>query len=336
MSKATTVYGGNGEDVFNVYHNKGTLRLEGEADNDVFIVRAFVTIDLSAQGDTEVNGGAGSDTINYAINAPVSIDGGSGFDRVVALGTPFNDNFVVSEEGIFGAGLNIRYVNIESAELDALEGDDNIYILGTSKDIVTTVIGGLGNDNIEVMGDVLRTIVSDDLLGSSGVISHKLTGDIYNNVGAPGVGVNILSEGSSFIDISPTGAPLLVTEDGTIASYFIKLVSPDIAQLVTNPIFLTISAGVASTTDRSTTPAGASILVSVNGGAFTHAGVITFDNLTANNTFEIQVMAIDDLAPEGLRTALVSHSINSDYTFIDPQTGQPGQGRRPGHYRRVC
>jgi hypothetical protein len=92
VTHATTIFGGDGEDVFSVYHNKGTLRLEGEADNDEFIVRAFVTLDLSVQGATEVNGGDGTDTINYAVDAPVSIDGGAGCDRVVVLGTPVNDS----------------------------------------------------------------------------------------------------------------------------------------------------------------------------------------------------------------------------------------------------
>ena len=68
-----------------------------------------MTLDLSVQGKTEVNGGDGADTINYAINAPVSIDGGAGFDKVVVLGTPFNDNFVVTSKGIFGAGLNVTF-----------------------------------------------------------------------------------------------------------------------------------------------------------------------------------------------------------------------------------
>ena len=49
VKNATTVFGGDGEDLFNVYHNKGPLRLEGEAGNDEFIVRAFVTVDLSVR-----------------------------------------------------------------------------------------------------------------------------------------------------------------------------------------------------------------------------------------------------------------------------------------------
>ena len=132
VTHATTVFGGAGADIFSVYHNKGTLRLEGEDGNDEFIVRAFVTLDLSKQGDTEVNGGDGTDTINYAVNAPVSIDGGPGFDKVVVLGTPFKDNFVVTSQGIFGANLNVTFENVESAELDTLEGNDTIFVLGTN------------------------------------------------------------------------------------------------------------------------------------------------------------------------------------------------------------
>src|SRR5262249_37206220 len=54
VTYATTVFGGAGADTFNVYHNKGQLRLEGEEGNDEFTVRAFVTLDLSKQGNTEV------------------------------------------------------------------------------------------------------------------------------------------------------------------------------------------------------------------------------------------------------------------------------------------
>ena len=313
VSYATTVFGGNGADTFNVYHNIGTLRLEGEADNDIFTVRAFVTVDLSVQGDTEVKGGDGNDTINYAINAPVSIDGGAGFDKVVVLGTPFNDSFVVTSEGIFGAGLNVKFTNVESAELDALEGNDTIYILGTSEDIVTTVIGGLGNDTINVMGDVTKPIISNDLLGRSGVINHGLSSDDKSfEVGVNGVAVNVLSaSGDSLINITPTGEPLLVAEGGTLASYFISLVGPNAMALATNPVYLTVSAGVASGTDRSIGGAGILIRIKGGGGAFTNAVVLTFDGSTAGTVFEIEVMAADDGAAEGPRVALISHSINS-------------------------
>jgi Ca2+-binding RTX toxin-like protein len=315
VSHPTTVLGGKGADTFNVYHNVGTLRLDGEADNDTFTVRAFVTLDLSPQGTTEVNGGDGTDTINYAINAPVNIDGGSGFDRVVVLGTPFNDSFVVTSEGIFGAGLNVKFTNVESAELDALEGNDTIYVLGTSADIVTTVIAGLGDDTINVMGDVMNPIVS---YGRTGGITHGLTsGDSdYNQVGVNGVPVSVLSAANdSLVNITPTGEPLVVTEEGAIAHYFISLVSPDAASLGLKPVYLTVSAGVTSYSDRSI--GGAGILVRVNGGVFTNAVVLTFNAATANTVFHIDVMAINDNAAEGPRVALISHSIISDNPAYD-------------------
>ena len=230
------------------------------------------------------------------------------------LGTPFNDSFVVTSEGIFGAGLNVKFINIESAELDTLEGDDTIYILGTGDGIVTTIIGGLGNDTVNVMGDVMTPIVSDDLLGRSGVITQGLTsGDAdYNLVGVNGVAVNVISAaGGSLVNIAPTGEPLRVSEDaGSYASYFISLAAPNVSSLGSNPVYLTVSAGVASSTDRNA--GGAGVLIRVKGDStFTNAVVLTFNAATASSVFEIEVMAVDDGAAEGPRMALISHSINS-------------------------
>ncbi len=162
----TTIRGGDGDDVFSVYRNVGELILEGEAGDDQFVVRAFATVDAGAaqQGDATINGGGDADTIQYAINAPVTIDGGDGFDTVLVIGTLFDDVFVVTDAGIFGAGLNVAYEGVESATLDALEGDDRIFVLSTAAGVVTTVIGGVGSDEITVGGDVdpLAVVISDD------------------------------------------------------------------------------------------------------------------------------------------------------------------------------
>jgi Ca2+-binding RTX toxin-like protein len=310
---AITAFGGGGNDTFSVYHNKATLRLEGEEGNDQFVVRAFVTLDLSKQGDTEVNGGDGTDTINYAINAPVSIDGGAGFDKVVVLGTPFNDNFVVTSHGIFGANLNVTFENIESAELDTLEGNDTIFVLGTNPNMVTTVIGGLGSDTIQVLGDVTQPIVSNEQ-GRSGVITQGLSSadPNFDNVGTGGVAVNVLSAaGENLVKIDPVATPLLTAEDGVQAFYFISLVSPDASALAAKPVYLTVSAGVASSTDRKA--GGAGVLVSADDGAtFTNAVVLKFDGSSATTVFKIRVKAINDTAAEGPRIALISHSIVTD------------------------
>ena len=115
ISFPTTIYGGDDGDNFVVYSNKALLKLFGEDGNDEFIIRAFViknTDDL-ASTDTEVSGGAGDDHIQYNINAPVSIDGGAGADTVVVLGTEIDDNFVITEYGVQGAGLNVDFTAVE-------------------------------------------------------------------------------------------------------------------------------------------------------------------------------------------------------------------------------
>jgi hypothetical protein len=130
--------GGSGDDTFTVYSNQAALRLEGDDGNDLFTVRAFalaetdpVTGDIqwidpvqmiaqpkltkgfSTAAETAIRTGAGNNQVEYNINAPVSVDGGAGFDKLVVLGTEFADHIVVTDKGIFGAGLTVTYQNIE-------------------------------------------------------------------------------------------------------------------------------------------------------------------------------------------------------------------------------
>ena len=84
-----------------------------------------------ASDDTDVNGGEGDDHVEYNINAPVSIDGGAGVDTLVVLGTELADNFVITRDGVQGAGLNIDFTGVEKLEVDGMEGDDHFYILST-------------------------------------------------------------------------------------------------------------------------------------------------------------------------------------------------------------
>ncbi|MGH7895138.1 MAG: beta strand repeat-containing protein, partial [Candidatus Binatia bacterium] len=68
------VYGGSGNDTMQVYSNKAELRLEGNAGDDTFIIRAFaladpltgkVLKDLSTAAQTAALGGDGNDLIQY-------------------------------------------------------------------------------------------------------------------------------------------------------------------------------------------------------------------------------------------------------------------------------
>ena len=65
---------------------------------------------------------------------------------------------MITSDGIFGAGLNVGYDNIEKLEVDGAEGDDEFYVLSTGLDISGTLIevslfGGLGNDLFSIAGD---------------------------------------------------------------------------------------------------------------------------------------------------------------------------------------
>jgi hypothetical protein len=314
-----TIYGGEDGDAFSVYSNKAVLRMEGEGGNDNFVIRAFVVED-----DILAGGGEGDDTFHYNINAPVSINGGDGFDTVVALGTEKADAFIISEEGIFGAGLSIRVDGVEEAlEVDGLEGDDQFFILGTRHAVVTTVIGGLGSDTFNVSGNVTANVISQDLNGVSGVINHgAVSPDTeYDKLLVDGLRLTIADErhGKVVIDESD-GRTELVEDDGSVDVYEVSLAVPITMVSASTVLHITVSAPRASSYDtrrprRNTGDPGGphaaeSVLLSVdNGATYVAAGVLTFDQSNWSSPQRVMVRAAHDDAIEGERNVEISHSI---------------------------
>ena len=43
----------------------------------------------------------------------INIDGGDGYDTLVVTGTELNDDFIITKDGVFGAGLPISFSAIE-------------------------------------------------------------------------------------------------------------------------------------------------------------------------------------------------------------------------------
>jgi len=218
---------------------------------------------------------------------------------VIVLGTPFPDAFVVTKDGVFGAGLNVTFFdNTEKAEVDGLEGDDQIFVLSTRAGVVTTVIGGLGNDVISVLGDVTADIISNDLLGSSGLINHGVAstgGSVYSSVSAAGVAVSVMRPSAgALVHLQETGSNTAVSEDGVTDSYSVTL-----TEAPTTLVYVTVSAGVASDQDRSRQ--SESILVSKDGTTFRKALVLVFSPLNWSTAQQVTVKAIDDVASEGVR-----------------------------------
>src|SRR5260221_10153738 len=133
-----------------------------------------LTSGFSTAAESDIRTGAGTNQVEYNMNAPVSVDGGNGFDKLVILGTEYADHIVVTSTAIYGVGVQVTYTNIEVLEIDALEGDDTIDVLSTQPGVATRVIGGLRKDPIDVAGGVTGDVFSLDIEGTSGTINHQV------------------------------------------------------------------------------------------------------------------------------------------------------------------
>ncbi|MBC8509085.1 MAG: tandem-95 repeat protein, partial [Chloroflexi bacterium] len=311
VSNPLTAMGGDGEDVFQVYHNLAVLRLEGNDDDDTFIVRAFVVLDeLAKQAMTYINSGKGYDKINYVINAPVSIDGGDGEDTVVIIGTEFHDNFVVTKDGVYGAGLNVSYENVEKVALDGMEGDDNFYVLSTSDEWTAVLIGNRGSDTFNIAGDVDVDIISNDLLGISGTIHHTITTQDpdYRLTFIEDVVIRAMTNEKSSVVVEESDAVTQIDEmigGGTSDTYKVKLTDePE------DTVYLNISAPTSQTEEAA--DGGKTIEISANGSPFDFAVVLVFTKDNYSTFQEVTVRALDDTYVEGDRFIEVSHAIISE------------------------
>jgi hypothetical protein len=439
--------GGTGNDEFRVYSNQAELRLEGDDDNDIFIVRAFALAavadfdfdnsgeidkaDLDAgvailrdlqdgvitfgdlpngaaleaalpkdgfgdpifdtNGDGGINyldltltrgdftddvivldeegvaspqiglgfsvaqapdirAGGGQDEVQYNINAPVSVDGGTGFDKLVILGTEFADDIVITKDGIFGAGLNVRYDNVEVVEVDGLEGDDEFFVQSTEFGVAYRVIGGLGSDTINVTGDVTEDIVTRELEGVSGAVDHLVTsGDpLYDGLIVDGFDYNVASADEGIVVIDETNGFTAVREGGPtpVDSYSVRLAkqlqvgevvyvtvsasrSPqeEMDDLLVNPPPLPNGEGDSIWLSTST-PADINnpldsefqrtiILNGVSTQIDSRAVVLTFDHTNWNLAQDVFVFAPDDTRAEGDRVVVVQHSVISNVVEYD-------------------
>ncbi|MFZ1384265.1 MAG: hypothetical protein WAS02_05105, partial [Propionicimonas sp.] len=276
--------GGTGSDSFTVYANQAELRLEGDDDSDLFVVRAFALAqtcdDVDGGGVCDVPGtprtatwtddllrldangrpqpiigsqalttdrpldirtGGGDDEVQYNLNAPVSVDGGTGIDKVVVLGTEFPDDIVITDSGVSGGGVNVRYAHVEIVEVDGLEGDDEFFVLSTAFGVAYRVIGGLGSDTINVASDVTEDIVVRQIEGLPGTVNHLVQSgtDVgYDGLNAGGLETStVLDDG--LVVIEETGGFTAVREGGPVQidAYSIRL-----AKLPTANVYVTISA----------------------------------------------------------------------------------------------
>jgi Ca2+-binding RTX toxin-like protein len=213
-----------------VFHNTREVNLNGDAGDDLFTVRAFA---LEGSTDTNISGGKDVNLIQYVLNAQVNVDGGEGIDTLRIIGTEFADRFLITDAGIFGAGLNVKYKNIEKFQVDGAEGDDEFYVLSTGlKDPVShnlidvTLFGGLGNDLFSIAGDSAELPVgtTTDAQGHTVPVVHDATVEshmvkfIQGSLTVDGAGGKGSAGGLGKPVMLP-GETSLLTSDGAVLAY---------------------------------------------------------------------------------------------------------------------
>ena len=311
VSEAMTVNGGTGNDSFVVFHNEAPLSLYGEDGNDTFMIKAFALAGSKEQERPRMDiiGGGGRDYIQYVMNAPVFIDGGDGYDMIIVVGTEFGDDFVVTEKGIYGAGLNVSYVNIEALTVDGAEGDDRFFVLGTGEKFTASIAGGLGSDTFNIMGPA-PFVTSNDLLGHSGLITHEAESAdaAYDGLKIVGISANIADNDSPAIIVTPSEKEMVVTEGSGSKTYKVVLSrkpTADVNVVVKAPILPPDdeAKGHKTIKFRTINQDGKSVLEDYV--------VLTFNQNNWNTPQTVEFEAEVDWAEEGTFTGNIDHKVAS-------------------------
>ena len=336
VSVPTTIYGGGGDDNFTVFHNVAVLNLNGSDGDDVFTVRAFA---LKGSTDnerarTDMKGDGGADTILYVVNAPVGIDGGDGLDTVRIVGTEFGDDFVITDSGVFGAGLNVSYVNVERLVADGAEGNDRFFVMSTGLDVVTEIDGGLGSDTFFVGGNPSRapiSVVSNDLRGHSGIILHSVESDdsAWDGIPVEGLSANVGDNEDAMILVSESDGRSVVVEGaiapqfGAIDTYTLRLCrAPALGKKV---VLAVVPAGL-SPEDQVKNFADLEVwdpTLNAGLGGWSDSRTVVLDGSNWSSGVQVEFRAKQDVGYEGRRFTFINHKITeetSDVTFLDAQT----------------
>ena len=315
VSFPTTIYGGDGDDSFTIYRNNAELFLFGEADDDTFRQRAFVKTDPNdpKRPFTNINGGQGADFIEYVVNEPVNVEGGDGFDTINILGTEFGDDFLVSKDAIYGAGLPTRFDGIEKVTLDGLEGNDTFFIDSTKDNVVVEIVGGRGSDTFNVAGgndgQPITVVASANQGGHSGLIDHLIdvqSAADYRGIAAPDISAIIADNEAPGVVITPVNAVMSVIE-GAVATVPFGTISYTVA--LTRPpeedVWVSVALGKLKEEDEAA--GGKGIAVRDKDGNPVRTLLFTPDNWSISQ--EVFVTAPEDTLAEGTRTITIQHSV---------------------------
>jgi Ca2+-binding RTX toxin-like protein len=324
----TAIGAENHSNEFVVLNNQATLNLFGGDANDRFVVRSFAlvgSIDPKRE-NIDISTGGGENFIEYVIGAPVNIDGGGGFNTLVVIGTEFADDYVITEDGIFGAGRLVNFVNIQQLEVDGAEGNDRFFILGTAPGTSVVLSGGLGSDAFFVGGEA-PDIISRDLKGHSGIISHGVSSAdaAFNGIKVDDVSANVADNNEAAIVVTETGGSTIVVDGAVRDSYSVVL-----TRAPTGTVTVT-----ASMSPRPVTIAGERQLRSFvqfsneEDGTYHETVELTFN---ASNWFTPQNVWIQVKGDEphtGIISGFVAHDVAGDQTVGTTTTAIRVVGKDP-------
>jgi len=178
---ANLAIGNSGNNYFNLRAGNDTI--QAGAGNDWIDMSAFGT---ASYGDDLIDGGAGIDTVNFAISAgqqsAITADLTAGTIRGGGVGGAGSAS-VTSIERVIGAGFNDRLSGAAAAEtLEGREGNDTLF--GASGN--DTLIGGTGQDSFlfaSLPGPGNVDLVSDFVSATDKIL---LEDEIFLGMGMPG------------------------------------------------------------------------------------------------------------------------------------------------------
>ena len=237
---------------------------QGDSTDDVIVLdedgvaSPQIGLGFSVAQAPDIRAGGGQDEVRYNINAPVSVEGGTGFDKLVILGTEFADDIAITDKGIFGAGLNVRYSTVEVVEVDGLEGDDKFYVRSTAFGVAYRVIGGLGSDIINVAGDVQEDIITRELEGVSGAADHLVQSDdiFYDGLVVDGLDYNVARNGEGLVVIDEGADGFTAVREGDTGGLSVDSYTVRLARQLTGDevVYVTVSAARSPEDERGDNP----------------------------------------------------------------------------------
>ena len=301
----------DGPNEFVVLNNQATLNLLGGDQDDTFVVRTFAqvgSVDPERRG-IDISTGGGTNSVEYVVGAPINIDGGGGFNTVKIIGTEFGDDYVITEDGVFGAGRLVNFINIQQLEVDAAEGNDRFFILGTAPGTSVILSGSLGSDIFFVGGEA-ADIVARDLLGHSGILSHSDDSDdaTFDGLGVDEISANVADNDEAGIVVTESGGETVIV-NGVWRDFYTVVLT----RAPNGPVTVTASvprAVVRVDDDAELRPMAQ--LGSSQGGSFGDTVELVFGPADWNVPQAVWIQAADGLGHSGIVGGFVIHDVAGD------------------------